>query len=545
MSSRFSLSRVSGVLAALGLSCTLLVLAAQAVPTQNAQAAPVGRVILYPATPDKKGELPPVPFNHDAHAKAMQDRGKDCASCHQAPAAQGAEAGAAGKQPLSYAFKDTAGKKAGALKDGFHDGCISCHATEAKTGKSSGPQEAECRTCHNGPAPSAQAGKPFDPTLDKGLHARHVTSREITAPGKRPGSISPVNCAACHHALPGAASGIGTRQSCSACHEPFRETAHNSCITCHLSVAKAKKPSGPVNCSGCHDAATWNKYARPAKAQPIFAGQPSSRLMAPKSAKDGNGTQASLPPVPFNHKLHEQALPTCRSCHHKDLSNCSSCHTTTGAAKGGNVTMSQAMHKADSTYSCVGCHEKRKTTTPQCAGCHTPKPAAMTKQNCAFCHKGAASAPAAASRTGTAAPGSEGAAPGAEGTVPAAPPEKVTIGILSNEFEPCVLNHGDIIRAMNKSIEKTAPSLAAMHAENYTACVACHHNSPPSATPPKCASCHDKSAPAGATAAQSGNRPLLKAAYHQQCMGCHDRMQVKKPANTDCAGCHAKRVMAK
>lgn len=532
-------------MAAFGLSCTILVLAAQAVPTQN-QPLPAGRVILYPATADGKGELPPVPFDHDAHAKVMQDRGQDCTSCHK-PAAQGESD--AGKTALSYAFKNTREKSAKSAKDLFHDGCISCHAAQAKTGKPSGPQEAECRACHNAPA-AAQNAKPFDPALDKGLHARHITSRDVTAPGKKPGTVAPVNCAACHHPIAGDATGKTTRESCRSCHEPFRQTAHDNCISCHLTVTKAKKPSGPVNCAGCHDAATWNKYTRPAKVPPLFAGQPASRLMTPQPAKDGKDAPTSLPPVPFNHKVHENALPSCRSCHHSTLKSCSSCHTTEGSPQGGGVTLPQAMHKADSTYSCVGCHEKRKTTTTQCAGCHTPKPVAMVKQDCAFCHKGATpdQAKAAGAKAGMSAPATTPPAtpaPTGDATpaAPPAPPEKVTIGGLSNEFEPSVLPHGDIIRALNKGITAAAPSMTAMHTENYTACQACHHNSPPSATPPKCASCHEKSAPAGA--ARPDSRPLLKEAYHQQCMGCHDRMQIKKPANTDCAACHTKRVKTK
>ena len=32
--------------------------------------------------------------------------------------------------------------------------------------------------------------------------------------------------------------------------------------------------------------------------------------------------------------------------------------------------------------------------------------------------------------------------------------------------------------------------------------------------------------------------PGLKAAYHQQCMGCHREMGLEKPAATECAACH-------
>ena len=58
-----------------------------------------------------------------------------------------------------------------------------------------------------------------------------------------------------------------------------------------------------------------------------------------------------------------------------------------------------------------------------------------------------------------------------------------------------------------------------------------------SATPPKCGSCHsakiDPRVP---------ERPTLKAAYHLQCMGCHDGMDVARPLDTSCASCHKPRA---
>lgn len=82
---------------------------------------------------------------------------------------------------------------------------------------------------------------------------------------------------------------------------------------------------------------------------------------------------------------------------------------------------------------------------------------------------------------------------------------------------------------------------SAFHTSPTAMCAACHHNSPIAdlKTPPKCASCHGIEADKMAT---SVNKPSLKAAYHQQCMACHDRMKIEKPAATDCAGCHTPRV---
>ena len=70
-----------------------------------------------------------------------------------------------------------------------------------------------------------------------------------------------------------------------------------------------------------------------------------------------------------------------------------------------------------------------------------------------------------------------------------------------------------------------------------TLCSACHHNSPLSATPPKCSSCHTTSIDP-----KYPDRPRLKAAYHLQCMGCHKAMKVGRPKNTDCTTCHKQRA---
>ena len=119
-------------------------------------------------------------------------------------------------------------------------------------------------------------------------------------------------------------------------------------------------------------------------------------------------------------------------------------------------------------------------------------------------------------------------------------PETVTIGVLSNDFEPCVFPHRKIYEALVKGAGESGLA-AAFHTSPTSMCAACHHNSPVEGlkTPPKCASCHGIQAD---KMAADANKPSLKAAYHQQCMACHDRMKVAKPAATDCAGCHTPRV---
>ena len=119
-------------------------------------------------------------------------------------------------------------------------------------------------------------------------------------------------------------------------------------------------------------------------------------------------------------------------------------------------------------------------------------------------------------------------------------PETVTIGALSNDFEPSVFPHRKIYEALVKGAADSGLA-SAFHTSPTAMCAACHHNSPIAdlKTPPKCASCHGIEAD---KMAASVNKPSLKAAYHQQCMACHDRMKIEKPAATDCAGCHTPRV---
>ena len=114
--------------------------------------------------------------------------------------------------------------------------------------------------------------------------------------------------------------------------------------------------------------------------------------------------------------------------------------------------------------------------------------------------------------------------------------QDVEIGSLSDKFEPNLFTHRRHVSSLMKRIE--GDNLAkAFHSEPEILCATCHHRSPLSATPPKCGSCHsakiDPRVP---------ERPTLKAAYHLQCMGCHDGMDVARPLDTSCASCHKPRA---
>ena len=115
-------------------------------------------------------------------------------------------------------------------------------------------------------------------------------------------------------------------------------------------------------------------------------------------------------------------------------------------------------------------------------------------------------------------------------------PEKVVIKALAKEYESVELPHRKIINTLLNNI-KDNKLAGYFHRENGTICQGCHHNSPTPKKPPGCSSCH------GLPFDENNIlRPGLKAAYHRQCMECHEVMGIEKPVATDCTGCHRKKA---
>jgi len=78
------------------------------------------------------------------------------------------------------------------------------------------------------------------------------------------------------------------------------------------------------------------------------------------------------------------------------------------------------------------------------------------------------------------------------------------------------------------------------HLNLQTICSGCHHQSIDKAEvretePPYCRNCHSINFDA-----KNMNRPRLLAIYHQQCMGCHTKMEVRK---TGCTDCHKRKAV--
>lgn len=483
-------------------------------------------------------ELPNVTYRHDLHTEAMKKLNKDCSACHKTQDGK-----------MSLKFMRTADGSAAELKEFYHTNCFACHAEQAAAGNNTGPRDGECRACHNPNPADNSAWKEVG--MGKSLHYRHTAAKAIKVAGKD------VNCGACHHIYDApskkAAWKKGTEDSCRACHmntptpvadgsadmkPALNDAAHNACVTCHV---KTTGDTGPITCAGCHTAEAQKQFKVVKDVPRLDRGQPDAALVTAIVTAD-DAKRATLPAVAFNHKLHETALDNCRTCHHTKIAACSECHTLAGKKEGNFVQLEQAMHAVKAKASCVGCHNTTKAD-PSCAGCHSQIPvSAASDKSCAACHNALApkSDALAAMNKDQKKAAAEELVSARSTTMPLYSmediPETVKIGALSDKFEASEMPHRKIIKTL---LAATAGSkmAASFHTDPGTFCQGCHHNSPVSKTPPKCQSCHGKPFETA-----KGDRPGLKAAYHQQCMGCHTAMKLEKPKATACKECHAQRT---
>jgi hypothetical protein len=488
-----------------------------------------------------QSEMPPVAFFHDRHTEALG--AQSCDSCHRSKDGR----------PV-FKFQRLTDGDYDATKDLYHGECVKCHVARKDAAKPSGPLAADCRSCHRQGEWPPENRKP--PEFDRSLHARHESSTLI----KPTAADDTANCSACHHVYDTAAKKTvyarGKEGSCRYCHLPepsvqeqqpvaaFRTAAHNACVACHQNLKAKQLSAGPVNCAGCHDAAEQAKIRKLKDIPRLKRNQPDAVLLAPRTTAT---VETTMPPAPapkvvaFNHLEHETNVASCRSCHHASLERCSECHTAAGDKKGGFVPLAQAMHQRTAGQSCVGCHGLAKKTA-SCAGCHSKMPVRRTEAlDCSACHETGVGAgetlpvddearQALAAQMTTLR--SRAVVPLTEGQVP----EKVTIGVMAHQYQPAEMPHNKIVQALKHTIEES-PMARHFHRQPNTLCTGCHHNSPASQNPPKCAACHGKP-----FRADQPDRPGLKGAYHSQCIGCHQAMGIEKPAATDCKACHAERT---
>jgi hypothetical protein len=361
--------------------------------------------------------------------------------------------------------------------------------------------------------------------FDYSLHYRHVLA-------------SKEKCGECHHFYDKNLKELiwekGTEQNCRDCHGAkdkgrelsLRNAVHQSCVGCHVKKQEQGQKTGPQKCVGCHDrkrrlAVKTFEYPRLklVYSPRVKRRQPDRVWLTAKGAKTNV--------VAFDHKAHEPRVTFCSTCHHQTLDACSSCHTLTGTKKGGFVTLEKAYHSASSEHSCVGCHNL-VTQQKDCAGCHQTQAASPSKRSCSICHNGP-KAPKGKAKITQPFPGLAKLAP-----LPAYGddfPNKYKIDVLAKEYKPSILPHGKIVTALDRAIGKSRLARQ-FHGRTEVTCAGCHHRSPLGKRPSTCRSCH---APRGHA---TRDKPGLRAAYHRQCMGCHQRMGLTKKLG--CTDCHAK-----
>ncbi len=517
-------------------------------------------------------DRPPVSFEHDRHTTALKmSKEEDCAVCHVLK-----ETDRRLTDPEVKVFKfpktsfDATDKTA--IMYAYHTGCVSCHRQKASQGKKTGPDIGMCGKCHARKSEALPVAWARRPVFNYLRHSKHVQAGKNWGPDDHVnvagnvhmiGQVTDTKCEVCHHTYDAVAKKLiykkDTENACGSCHKAnddknarsLKNVAHAACIGCHAKLsekakkealgrgkaeltAQEKKQFGPVECAGCHGERKELTPEEIAKIPRLVRGQKDVIDLALKYVPDvsvtgvrpvalTDATAVRMKVVPFNHKAHEPRAQFCNTCHHHSLEKCENCHSATGAAnKGGNVSYEQAFHRATARQSCVGCHDSAKEDR-KCVGCHQWKQAAAAKSSCPVCH------------TGTSA-----------GNVVETPPiplyqdkekvpEKLLIKGLEKEFNPADMPHMKIVNKL-VAISNDSSLARRFHAtKDQALCSGCHHRSDlqqAAVQAPKCSTCHGRSFDVNAL-----GRPGVLAAYHRQCMGCHQAMG-QLPIALECVKCH-------
>lgn len=468
-------------------------------------------------------ERPAVPFSHDKHTRALEQRGEDCSTCHIKYTG-----------PYVFLFDRLENGDRDTTLNIYHDGCIGCHEREVSENRASGPLE--CAECH--PRKTDVLFSGHVPEFDKSLHQRHINATSE-------------DCATCHHGYGRGTKVLmeveGEETSCRDCHlgedsaetRSYRYVAHRLCVSCHLTpstqnIASTYQPPA-VLCGECHDQTRLDKIKKLDVVPRLKRGQPDMTFV--KTFNDAD--QGMVDAVVFDHERHENATADCRTCHHQTMDGCDTCHTITGAAAGDWIPLERATHDQNSERSCVGCHDRQKDNAV-CAGCHGlihNVEANGNQGDCQNCH----TAPIEDIQKMV----TSGLTPLAsdykhEGRVLSldmdSVPAEVEINVISEQYGPVDFPHGAIINSLMDRMEGNVLANA-FHQGETSVCTACHHNSQTlTDTPPRCVSCHPRTVNSSDMAV-----PTLNTAYHQQCFECHDVMNIAAPVSTDCEACHLKK----
>lgn len=456
-------------------------------------------------------ERPAVLFPHDMHTEALAAEGKSCEACHV-------------KQDNGkYApfYKRTSNDDYEAVMNIFHDGCIECH--KSSPADKTGP--VTCGECHRQNPGFISTWTEIG--FDKSLHFRHAESNLE-------------QCEHCHHVYDETQQRLvykeNEEQSCRNCHKEekidntisLERAAHYKCFACHLD----NPDTGPTTCAGCHDKEMQKKIKVVENPARLFRNQPDFTYVSPN---DDELSHAKLPVVPFSHIDHEQYLDNCRSCHHGSMKACNECHLLDpGEEAVTRVTLQQAMHDMQSKHSCAGCHAENKSQQ-ECAGCHSlMAQGTLTDHACTICHTGPK--PEELANMSSAAKKRRPSEKGMDDLTFRMKdiPDTVRIDRLSEKYEAAVLPHKKIIQTLMNDIADSKVA-SHFHGQEDVVCTGCHHHSPVGQSPPLCESCHTQP-----FNENDLHKPGLFGAFHRQCLGCHQAMNITEPS--DCVGCHAKKA---
>ncbi len=560
---------------ALGLSCVLVLSHVGLVHSdapKNVQPAGVeGPVLMIKHLGDaKRLQKAAVAFDHDMHTKALDSgSNRDCQACHIVRQNDPFDPN---RKLDVYIFpkEQLDRSNISQIMVGYHNACGSCHKTMAAEGKKTGPQIGMCGKCHSRKTGNNNMTWGWSPIFNYVRHATHLDkinknhkihdyniagSVEMRGEPREPNS----RCQLCHHSYDEKTKKLyyvkDSENSCGACHKStdeknlrsLRNVVHAACIGCHTKANEGSKKDvqpisspgsrnvAPVQCIGCHKEHESPTPEQIAQTPRLMRGQKDFMALSYREPGQNNATPASrsrMKSVHFNHKSHEPRAQFCNSCHHHSLEPCKNCHTITGdKTKGGGVSYERAFHLVTSQTACIGCHESAKSVS-KCAGCHSAMPdRGLPESTCVVCHSGQVE--------------------GKPLELPDLPttfdkervPEKVLIKTTEKEFKPVDFAHGKIVASLTR-ISNQSSLAKVFHApkgENAI-CSGCHHRTEQAAAQskkvPACVSCHTRRFDPS-----NLGRPGILAAYHRQCMGCHEAMN-QKPASLECEKCHQPKVDA-
>ncbi|HVY46440.1 MAG TPA: hypothetical protein VHB21_11200 [Minicystis sp.] len=445
--------------------------------------------------------------------------------------------------------------------------CVKCHEDQVKRGHGGGATAAKdaaagasCLGCHpfapDEPAPTcvgchaltalnANTTASADPDPDPDPPAREdgdappvamhvsVDCKRCHAPHGDP-AVKDAPCTQCHDEKASHHANKDGGNGCRDCHvgHASAATAASMCTTCHETPA-GPNPAGHPSCTTCH-----KPHEPAASAVAACAGCHGQKpiLAADRAPAHQQCVSCHTPHSPGG------AASSCKGCHadvhadQHDRGNCIGCHAPHGraASSGAIVADCTTCHAKVATndhgahagsLACTDCHQQHEFTPPErpagCARCHAGEAERAATNHghadCTNCHGANAHAPATAPTCGSC--------------------HAVEASSAPSGHAKCTGCHEP--HSGNRHIGSTcatchASEAATPHGKASGGCTTCHRPHGPSgvASPPACASCHDR-ASLPALHAESG---------HATCTNCHSGHGAPRADRATCTGsCHADR----